>query len=45
MGRNIFQSEYPAEMIQAIGAVVHESLKPADAFQTFIQPAVKDQKR
>jgi 3-hydroxy-5-phosphonooxypentane-2,4-dione thiolase len=43
MGRNIFQSEFPTEMIQAIAAVVHESVKPADAYQAFIQPALKAQ--
>jgi putative autoinducer-2 (AI-2) aldolase len=32
MGRNIFQSEDPKAMITAVGAVVHKSLKPADAF-------------
>ena len=35
MGRNVFQSEKPAAMIQAVGAVVHKGLKPADAFQMF----------
>ncbi|MFA7052609.1 MAG: 3-hydroxy-5-phosphonooxypentane-2,4-dione thiolase [Kiritimatiellia bacterium] len=29
MGRNVFQSEKPAAMIQAVGAVVHQGLKPA----------------
>ena len=35
MGRNVFQSESPAAMIQAVGAVVHKGLKPKDAFQMF----------
>lgn len=35
MGRNVFQSEKPAAMIQAVGAVVHQRLKPAEAFQMF----------
>jgi len=35
MGRNVFQSEKPAAMIQAVGAVVHQGLKPAEAFQMF----------
>jgi putative autoinducer-2 (AI-2) aldolase len=35
MGRNIFQSESPAAMIQAVGAVVHEGLKPEQAFELF----------
>jgi len=32
MGRNIFQSDAPVAMIQAIGKVVHENLKPKQAF-------------
>ena len=40
MGRNIFQSETPQAMIRAIGAVVHESVKPEDAYQQYLcQPA------
>jgi putative autoinducer-2 (AI-2) aldolase len=35
MGRNVFQSEKPAAMIQAVGAVVHKDMKPAEAFQLF----------
>ncbi len=35
MGRNVFQSEKPAAMIQAVGAVVHKGMKPKDAFQMF----------
>lgn len=35
MGRNIFQSEAPAAMIQAVRRVVHESLKPDEAFQYY----------
>lgn len=35
MGRNIFQSEAPAAMIQAVGKVVHEGLKPDDAYDFF----------
>ncbi|HKQ96649.1 MAG TPA: 3-hydroxy-5-phosphonooxypentane-2,4-dione thiolase [Candidatus Polarisedimenticolia bacterium] len=31
MGRNIFQSEAPAAMIQAVRKVVHENMKPKDA--------------
>ena len=33
MGRNIFQSENPVAMIQAVRAVVHENLSPAKAFE------------
>jgi putative autoinducer-2 (AI-2) aldolase len=35
MGRNIFQSEAPAAMIQAVSKVVHEDLRPADAYAFF----------
>ena len=37
MGRNIFQSEDPVAMIQAVGAVVHKKEKPEKAFQLFQQ--------
>jgi putative autoinducer-2 (AI-2) aldolase len=36
MGRNIFQSDNPVAMIRAIGAVVHESLKPQAAYDQFL---------
>ncbi len=32
MGRNIFQSDTPEAMIKAIGKVVHENMKPQDAY-------------
>ncbi len=35
MGRNIFQSEAPTAMIQAVGKVVHEGLKPEHAYDFF----------
>jgi putative autoinducer-2 (AI-2) aldolase len=35
MGRNIFQSEAPAAMIQAVGKVVHELMPPAQAFDFY----------
>ncbi len=35
MGRNIFQSSYPVAMMKAVGAVVHEGLKPDVAFELF----------
>ena len=35
MGRNVFQSEKPTAMIQAVSAVVHRNMKPKDAFQMF----------
>lgn len=35
MGRNVFQSDKPAAMIQAVAAVVHQNMKPKDAFQMY----------
>ena len=35
MGRNIFQSDCPLAMIQAVGAVVHEDEKPDKAFDLY----------
>ena len=35
MGRNIFQSDAPLAMIKAVSKVVHESMKPADAYELF----------
>lgn len=35
MGRNVFQSENPAAMIQAVHAVVHEGLTPEQGFEMF----------
>ena len=35
MGRNVFQSEAPAAMIQAVSAVVHENLTSSVAFEMF----------
>lgn len=32
MGRNIFQSDAPKAMIRAVGKVVHENMKPQDAY-------------
>jgi putative autoinducer-2 (AI-2) aldolase len=37
MGRNIFQSESPSAMIQAVGRVVHDDMKPDEAFALFRQ--------
>ncbi len=37
MGRNIFQSENPAAMIQAVRAVVHENYTTNEAFDLFNQ--------
>jgi putative autoinducer-2 (AI-2) aldolase len=35
MGRNIFQSEAPKAMIQAVSKVVHEGIKPAEAMELY----------
>ncbi|MBA3016281.1 MAG: 3-hydroxy-5-phosphonooxypentane-2,4-dione thiolase [Proteobacteria bacterium] len=35
MGRNIFQSEAPKAMIQAVAKVVHEDLPPAQAYELY----------
>jgi putative autoinducer-2 (AI-2) aldolase len=35
MGRNIFQSEAPSLMIQAVRKVVHEGAKPAEAYDFY----------
>jgi len=35
MGRNVFQSESPVAMIQAVHAVVHDGLQPSDAYGLF----------
>ena len=37
MGRNIFQSDDPVAMIQAVGAVVHKSETPQRAFRLYQQ--------
>jgi putative autoinducer-2 (AI-2) aldolase len=35
MGRNIFQSESPAAMIQAVAKVVHEEARPDEAYELY----------
>jgi len=35
MGRNVFQSDHPAAMIQAVASVVHDGEKPAKAYDLF----------
>jgi 3-hydroxy-5-phosphonooxypentane-2,4-dione thiolase len=35
MGRNIFQSEAPLAMLQAVARIVHEGLTPAEAFEFY----------
>ncbi len=36
MGRNIFQSEAPHAMIQAVRCVVHQMMKPAEAYDLYL---------
>ena len=35
MGRNVFQSEAPLAMMQAVKAVVHDDSTPAEAFELY----------
>src|SRR5882672_1829660 len=44
MGRNIFQSEAPVPMIQAVGAVVHQLMKPEQAYDLY-QTLRRDEQR
>lgn len=37
MGRNIFQSDAPTAMIQAVRAVVHDNLQPKEAYELYRQ--------
>jgi putative autoinducer-2 (AI-2) aldolase len=41
MGRNIFQSEAPVAMIQAVRAVVHQNESPRKALDLYL--SLKDQ--
>jgi putative autoinducer-2 (AI-2) aldolase len=45
MGRNIFQSEHPVAMIQAVRKVVHENLKPKDAYDLYLTLKNESQKK
>jgi 3-hydroxy-5-phosphonooxypentane-2,4-dione thiolase len=36
MGRNIFQSQHPAAMIQAVSAIVHQLAKPQAAYEQYL---------
>jgi putative autoinducer-2 (AI-2) aldolase len=36
MGRNIFQGEHPAAMIQAVSAIVHQLAKPQAAYEQYL---------
>lgn len=40
MGRNIFQSEDPVAMIQAVGALIHKDLTPKEALDLFNETKV-----
>jgi 3-hydroxy-5-phosphonooxypentane-2,4-dione thiolase len=42
MGRNIFQSKAPVAMIQAVGKIVHEGMKPEEAFEVYEELAHSD---
>jgi len=42
MGRNIFQADSPAAMIQAVGAAVHQNLPPKQAHEMYLD--LKNQK-
>ncbi len=44
MGRNIFQSDAPAAMMQAVRKVVHENLKPKEALKLYETLKAKEQK-
>jgi len=44
MGRNIFQSDAPKAMMQVIGKVVHENMKPADANELYNTLKKQEQK-
>ncbi len=45
MGRNIFQSEAPEAMIQAVRGVVHNNLKPKQAYELFLELKNKGKKK
>jgi len=44
MGRNIFQSDAPIAMIRAVGAVVHQLMKPEQAYDLY-QTLRRDEQR
>src|SRR5437773_5738578 len=44
LGRNIFQSDGPTVMIQVVGAVVHQLMKPKDAYDLY-QTLRREKKR
>jgi putative autoinducer-2 (AI-2) aldolase len=44
MGRNIWQSEYPVQMLQAVQDIVHNGQNPDDAYSEFISRKVEKAK-
>ena len=44
MGRNIFQSVAPRAMIKAVRGVVHDNLKPREAYQLFLELKQQEEK-
>ena len=36
MGRNIFQSEHPVEMAQAVAKIVHEGFTDKEAYEFYL---------
>ena len=44
MGRNIFQSTAPRAMIKAVRGVVHDNLKPREAYQLFLELKQQEEK-
>jgi putative autoinducer-2 (AI-2) aldolase len=45
MGRNIFQSEHPAAMLQAVGAIVHQLAKPQTVYDQYLTPVPGQRRR
>ena len=45
MGRNIFQSDFPTAMIQAVRAVVHKNATPKEAFELYKDLSKSKKKR
>ncbi|UCE99956.1 MAG: 3-hydroxy-5-phosphonooxypentane-2,4-dione thiolase, partial [Planctomycetota bacterium] len=45
MGRNIFQSDAPKAMLQAVRKVVHENVKPAEAYELYETLKNKEKKK
>lgn len=45
MGRNIWQNDHPVAMIRAIRSIVHENLKPKQAYEIFRDVKEKESKK